>query len=313
MAVKIILTLCFILSTIGVLCQTNDLKEVQRNRTIAKDFARKKSFDSACSIYAKFISNKKYANPFDELEYSYCCLKRGDTAMFQRLLCKSIQSGVDTELIYRFYGQLSAVEKERTELFLKSNFVALYQTFLDTHDTVLINELTCMRQMDQMARGPIQKLIMKYRQHWEEDSNAHYLMVVQKLADSLNYIRFMRLLAQGRFPGYHLCGVAAADIGIMLLHLDGSYVDWDLVQDALKKAVVDGDLDPGQVAGIIDRHYLGLLNPVYYYGRIRWNGNYGFYDCKNVDKLRAEIGIETLRSEYLKEQRALPECYDREY
>ena len=49
-------------------------------------------------------------------------------------------------------------EKDRTAYFMKNNFGSLHQTFLATHDTVLINELACFRQMDQMARAPIQKL-----------------------------------------------------------------------------------------------------------------------------------------------------------
>ncbi len=306
---KSILLLCAIVTWLPSSGQLVQLKEVQEYRVMAKYYKQQMVWNSACYAYGKFAENKKYANPYDLLDYSCCCLKNNDTGRFTKYLSRAIEEGVDTTFINRFYRKVTTNEKNYLDNFINEKFESLRNVFLSTHDTALIATLKSMADRDQVGRGPMEKLAAKDPTGWTKSPAYDSLASLQNPADSVNYFLSMQLFELGRFPGYHNCGAAAADFNLPLLHLDKAYVDWDKVFKILKQAELAGDIDPSQLAAIVDRHYLRLANnPCYYYGSLKW-GDHAFFDCENVDKLRAEIGLESLRTEYERQKRALPACY----
>lgn len=306
---KLIITLLLLLISIPAYCQLARLQEIQANRVTAKDYKQKANWDSACYAYEKFAEDKKYANPYDRLDLSYCCLKRKDTVRFKKFLSRAIEEGVDTGDIHGFYRKVTDDEKSYLNGFVTGHYGPLHNTFLAHYDTGLISELAIIAEADQRMRRPIEEMIAKDPANWKKEPAADSLLKAGRQLDSLNYIHIMRLCASGKYPGYHNCGAAAKMLTMALLHLDHSYEDWDNLFQILKQAVLAGNIDPDQVSTIVDRHYLRLAeNPCYYYGSMNW-GDKPFFDCKNVDKWRAEIGRESLKSEYERRNRPLPECY----
>lgn len=283
------------------------LQQVQQARTEAKQYRQEQSWEKAKLAYLKVVANTTYANPFDHLSLAHCSLKAIDSVGFTKHLATAIAEGVDTTQIRSFFRSLTAAENARLQNFMAAHFADLHQQFRNTHDTTLIETINTVQVMDQIGRTPLQSILQK-KPFSLKDSNIYYLTAVQRMADSINYFQIMRLLEGGQFPGYRTCGAVAASFGQVLLHFDAAYVNWDYIMLQLKKAVQIGDLDPDQVAGIVDRHYLGLASPSYYYGRLKW-GERPFFDCQQVDQFRAEIGIENLQAEYDRGKRALPECY----
>jgi hypothetical protein len=141
------------------------------------------------------------------------------------------------------------------------------------------------------------------------DSNYAYLGYLQKLADSINYVRVARLIAANKFPGYHNCG-AFASLTITLLHLgDYETAHWDHIWQTIKKQVLLGNIWPNEVATITDNHYQRVKGTkCSYYGQgILWTTD--LCDCKNVDSYRAYIGLENLQDDYEARKRKIPDCY----
>ena len=306
-----LLVIVLVLSSLCSYGQLAELRQVQSARTMAKHHAKDTAWSLACEAYRKFAGNPKYANPYDHLDYSYLSLKRGDTATFAQYLEQAIRGGVDTVTIRRFYRRLGQAEQSRLDRFIADRFEPLHRAGLANYDTTTIRELQSIHELDQLLRTQIDKIVSVNPSGWKTDSGLHYLTRVAKFADSVNYTRVIRLFRSGRFPGYQRCGAAAISLGQALMHFDGPYVDWDYVFGMMKGAVLSGDMDPDQVAGIVDRHYLGRPGTSgYYYGRLKWGEEYPFYDCKQVDRFRAEIGLESLKSEYERGKRALPACYE---
>jgi hypothetical protein len=304
-----IILLCAILTSLSSSGQLAQLQEVQSNRVMAKYYKQQMIWDSACSAYGKFVENKKYANPYDFLDFSYCCLKKNDTVLFTKYLSKAIEEGVDTDDISRFYIKGVAHEKDYLNSFLRENFQLLHRVFVTSHDTAFIAELNAIYDRDQAGRRPIEKLVAKDPKNWNKSPAFDSLRNIQNPADSINYFLAMQLFESGKFPGYHNCGAAATSFHFCMYHFDKAYVNWDKVFRMLKQAALAGDIDPTQVASIVDRHYLRLdSNLCYFYGSLDW-GDHPFFDCKNVDKLRAEIGLEPLKTQYERQKRPLPACY----
>jgi hypothetical protein len=306
---KSVILFCSILMWLTSNGQADRLQEVQGHRVMAKYYKQQMIWDSAYYAYRQFVDDKKYANPYDLLDFSCCCLKRSDTARFVTYLSKAIEAGVDTQQISSFYRKVTADERICLDGFLTKNFRPLHEVFLSNYDTTLINGLKLVAERDQVGRGPIEKLAAKDPANWSKSPAYDSLVLIQNPADSMNYVWVMQHFETGRFPGYRYCGAAAANLMLPLLHFDKAYMDWDKAFGILKRAVLVGDMDPSQLASIADRHYLRLAkNPCYYYGSLKW-GDQPFYDCKNVDRLRAEIGLERLKTEYERQKRVLPACY----
>jgi hypothetical protein len=82
---------------------------------------------------------------------------------------------------------------------------------------------------------------------------------------------------------------------------------WNFIFEFLKREVIAGNITPTQVVTIATRHYGNNRNCTYY-GSTKRGAN-ELCDCKNVDKYRAEIGLDNLLSEYTRLKMKIPECY----
>jgi hypothetical protein len=281
--------------------QLEVLTDVQKNRTLGKYYLKAGKFDSAYFFISRYINNEKYTNPGDYQSYALCCIRTGDTANFIAWFSKAISAGCELDNVR---GYSKATLKD-------GNALAYLNNFLDTHyeklraygyanyDTALIKEVALINEMDQLVRT-----------NWKDDSNIKYRMFIGRQIDSINYERVVNIIKSGRYPGFHNCGWYAGSISIIMMHITDSHDDrFQYIFNKVKAEVLEGNISPDEVATIADRHYTGTLtNPRSYYGH--WRGRSAdLYDCKNVDKFRAEIGIEDLKTEYERAQLTIPECY----
>jgi len=283
--------------------QLGVLTDVQKNRTLGKYYMKAGKFDSAYLAINRYINNEKYTNPGDYEHYALCCIRTGDTANFVTWLSKAISAGSDPDQI-RHYSE--ATLKDAAALaylnnFLNAHYEKLRADGYPKYDTALIKEVALISEMDQLVRA-----------NWKNDSNVKYRMFIGHQIDSMNYERVVNMIKSGKYPGFHNCGMYAANISIIMMHITDSYDDrFQYIFNKVKAEALEGNISPDDIATLADRHYTGtLINPHSYYGH--WRGRTAdLYDCKQVDKFRAEIGIEDLKTEYERAHLAIPGCYGR--
>jgi hypothetical protein len=87
---------------------------------------------------------------------------------------------------------------------------------------------------------------------------------------------------------------------------DHSEEHWEFIFNFLKQEVMSGDIMANEVLTIATRHF--KHKDCTYYGTIKW-GLSTPCDCEQVDKFRAEIGLDSLKEEYQRLKQQLPDCY----
>ena len=278
------------------------LRGVQQNRALAKYYIHEQKPDSACIAFKRYIDNKTYSTPSDWVAYSMSSLQSGDTNTFKTYLSKGIGAGFDTGVILHAYAKgLNGPGLAILHRYLNANFENIFREGYTKYDTTLIQEVKLIMDLDQMVHS-VQKF----------DSNLKYRTFIGNQVDSINYERIVKLFEAGKYPGYHNCGVHASEIVIIMMHTTDSREDrFQYIMKKLKAEVIKGNISPVEITTIADRHYTGTLtNPRSYYGH--WQGRVAeLYDCKQVDKFRAEIGMDDLKTEYAQDHRVLPECYEK--
>ncbi len=299
-----VVVFCLLLSRFCAYAQQDVLTTVQENRFASNVLIDKGEYDSAYHIMKRNIGIEKYTHPYDYLCYAICAFQVKDTTQFIVYLDKTIQSGIDTQAIQARARKLPAEAKTYLRSYLGSRFSTLRAEGFARYDTVLINEMRSIAEMDQFLRTIITRSMIEKK---KTDSNLNYYFQLAKAADSINFVRLKRLFESGKYPGYHNCG-AFCDVVITLMHVSDYNNNFDVLFPYLKKEVLNGNISPDEVALIADSHFQRGDGNIYsYYGH--WIGRTTkIHDCKNVNKRRAEIGLEKLETEYFGKNRKLPEC-----
>lgn len=283
--------------------QLSALHNVQRSRALARYYEHDEKYDSARMMMHKYVDNQKYANPSDWLMYGIISLQTGDTANFNTYISKGIGAGFDTGMIVHAFAKgLKGPGLQYLRNYLDANFVNIRKEAFPKYDTSLIKEVKLIMELDQLVHA-----------NQKFDSNLKYRTFIGLQIDSINYNRIVTLFEAGKYPGYHNCGVYASEINVIMMHVTDSHDDrYQYVMKRLKAEVLKGNISPLEITTIADRHYTGsLVPPRSYYGH--WQGRVAeLYDCRQVDKFRAEIGLDDLKTEYAQDHRLLPECYGRQ-
>ncbi len=185
--------------------------------------------------------------------------------------------------------------------YLGEHFDDQHKRSLQLLDTDLLKQMNSILQFDQYIR-----------MDWKMDSNLTYRQYIGRYGDSVNFQRVKALIEASKFIGYKNSGAKSLDFLPVLTHIgDHNEENWNYLFNVLKKEVMAGNISPVLVSIIVDRHYTGSQNkkPCSYYGR--WQGRkLDLCDCKNVDKIRDEIGLPDLKTEYEIKKIKIPECYE---
>lgn len=281
-----------------LLGQLNTLKEIHWFRTLGNYyFSQTEKADSAIFFYKKYIDDARFSNAKDNLCYAACLLKTGDISNFFSYTNKAILQGATTELITNWYFDVKSYQgiiKDSVE----ESIELLYPKYWSSIDTISYLEIEKILKWDQSIRHLSPDDV-------EEKKTWSALTIT---VDSMDFLRVKNLIETRGFPGYHKVGFKSELLIPILMHITDEHEErWDYVFNILKQEVMKGNITPNAVAMIADRHYENSINKRFFYGVLP--GEYPFFDCKNVDKRRDEIGLPALKEEYPLYHRPIPTCY----
>lgn len=296
-----ILTITFLLLNFNAVA---NLKDIYILRVKSNDFLKAKKIDSASFYLSKIINDAVYANATDYMNLSCCRLQLKDTAAFQQYLVYSIETGgADSTIIPLYFRSLDSNDNIYFKTFLNSVLPKYRAMFLKKTDPQIEQEMKDIAFLDQMCRKTDDK-------GYPRDTaslNFKHLRAVGRYIDSVNYVRVVDLIQRNKYPGFHNFGITSANYDPVLMHVsDLGDEQWDFIFNFLKQQLNSGDIMQNQVIAIVTRHF--KRDNCTYYGTEKW-GLTTPCDCKQVDKFRAAIGLDSLKEEYSRLNKQLPGCY----
>lgn len=302
-----ILTLIYLLWAMTL---NADIQDTYLLRVKGGDCLRAKKIDSASFYFSKVIKDTVHANATDYMSLSCARLLLKDTVAFKKHLIYSIEhDGADSAMIAIYFRPLDTSNLAYFKTYLSSVYSEARDAFLKKVDPEIEKEMKDILYLDQICRGPEDRAYIDdlHRRNDSLNANFNHLKFVGGYIDSVNYERVVALIKRHKYPGYHNFGITSAGYNVILMHVsDHNEERWNFIFNFLKQEVMSGDIMPNEVVAIATRHY--QHKKCTYYGSIKW-GLTMPCDCEQVDKFRAEIGIDNLKQEYQRLQQKLPDCY----
>jgi hypothetical protein len=257
-----------------------------------------KAFDSAAYFFSKVITDTTYADATDFLCLSCSLLEIKDTPGFKKNLIYSIQNGgADSNMVFIYFRPINASNQIFFKEYFRSIFPDYRQQFLTRIDTAVQQEMEDILYLDQLVHGG-----------GYSKTNQPYMVEIGKLIDSINFKRVRALIEQDKYPGFHNFGIGSSKYSHILMHLgDETEERWNYMFSFVKKQALLGNITQKEVVAMATRHY-AAKGKCTYYGSVR-RGETKLCDCNNVDRFRAEIGLDNLKSEYTRLGIKIPECY----
>lgn len=284
------------------------IKDIYLLREKGKTLLQEKKYDSAALYFSRITTDDTYANATDYLNLSLCRLQVHDTATFKQHLIHSIETGgADSALVYIYFRPLDSTG----HVYFKTIFNTVYAThrnyFLNKVDPAIEKEMKEILYLDQICRRQEDLLYNQQHKGDTTNPNRHHIRTIGRYIDSVNYYRVLALIKSNSYPGFHNFGITASNYSPILMHItDHDEEQWNTIFTFLKQQVHSGNIMPNEVVAIATRHY--QKQGCTYYGTIKW-GLTTPCNCAQVDKFRAEIGLESLKQECQRSKQTLPACY----
>jgi hypothetical protein len=243
-------------------------------------------------------------NEFDYLYYSKSLLLLNDTINCVKMLQKGIENGlcwdegsVYVNLINQREFSLDFLNKN-----IKQNYKFHHAINEKKLDTSSINLIKKMVNIEQMIRSTPQTDLI----HWGEN--------IQEI-DSINFIKLKQIFSQynNKIPPRDKIGRDAINNITLILHHVSYYKKYfEECTNLIFDACVNFEVHPSVYAGLYDRISLdekkcaiyGVM-PTYHDDKL----SIKLCDCNKVDKLRLNIGLNTLKEFSIERNIVLPDCY----
>ena len=280
------------------------LKDIYLLRVKSNDFLSAKQIDSASYYLSMIIRDTVHANASDYMNLSRCRLQLRDTVAFNKYLIYSIENGgADSVIIMSYFRPLDSNDKAYLTAVLPAALATYRPIFLKIVDPLIEPEMKEIAFLDQLCRKTDDK-------GYPKDTiceNFKTLRTIGHYVDSINFARVTNLIKRNKYPGFHNFGINSAGYDHILMHVsDIGEEQWKFIYNFLKQQLAKGDMMQNQVVAIATRHYRHLNCT--YFGTQKW-GLTTPCDCAQVDKIRKEIGLDSLSEEYDRLKQKLPDCY----
>jgi hypothetical protein len=243
-------------------------------------------------------------NEFDYLYYSKSLLLINDTVTCVKMLNNGIENGLFWDEGSRFTNLISQKEFSIDFLnkYVKQNYLfhhSIHERNLDTTTINLINKLV---NIDQMIRSTPQTDLIQWGENIQE-------------IDSINFTELKQIFSKynNKIPPRNKIGRDAINNITLILHHVSYYKKYfEECSNLIFDACVNYEVHPSVFAGLYDRISLdekkcaiyGVM-PTYHDGKL----SIILCECKKVDKLRLNIGLNTLKEFSIERQIELPKCY----
>ncbi|MEX0996326.1 MAG: hypothetical protein WDZ45_04710 [Flavobacteriaceae bacterium] len=227
--------------------------------------------------------NTPFFNELSKIAELAARLNKKDLAI--EFIEKAIQDGgnIQTFIDDTIYDDVLATEKGNA---LISNYDQLRETYLETIDIELRNEIQAMMQKDQFYRGN--------HERYKENSNK------QDSIDDVNTARLIAIFEEIGYPDDQIVGhmnidFVPTDISGILLHTEDS-IRMNYFVPKLKEFISQGKAEPRILGNIIDQYHLYNDKPQIY-GTYQSQDTYYASMIENrelINKNRLSIGLPTL-------------------
>jgi len=232
-----ILTLLLIW-TFTLSAQTNNYIEYYRNieKGILKGVFEENN--DTTIYYFNYAFEKAEAYPEDLLIISKVYYDNKNNNKAFEYLIKSLENGIDTAAITNI-GISSLLNHQQKELLIEK-----YNNYKIEYDTVLLNQLDSIIELDQYVR----------EFDWNDTASVTYQSSLNKMSlqDSLNRIWILNTIKEKGWMGRKLIGNDGTSF-LLLLHIHTSWINTNF--EILEKEILKGNLNPSYLAATLDRPF----------------------------------------------------------